>query len=272
MPRTYTGPLKAIILDWAGTTMDYGCFAPAVVFVDVFERKGVPITIEEARVPMGAHKRVHIAAISKLPSVAERWRAKYGRECTEADIDEMFADFVPCQMACLADYADLIPGCREAVAAFRARGLKIGSTSGYTTEMMELLLAEAKKRGYEPDSSVCASQVPFGRPEPWMCLENAKNLRVFPMEAIVKVGDTLPDIEEGLNAGMWTIGLAKTGNEMGLSVDQIARLPREELERRLERAYARLRGVGAHYVVDSIADVPPILDEIDARLARGERP
>lgn len=252
--------------------MDYGCYAPAVVFVDVYQRQGVPITMEEAREPMGAHKRVHIASIARIPAVAERWRAKHGRDVTEADIDRMFADFIPRQLACLADYADLIPGTLEAVAAFRARGLKIGSTSGYLVEMMDLLLREAKKRGYEPDSSVCAGQVPFGRPEPWMCLENAKNLRVFPMEAIVKVGDTLPDVLEGLHAGMWTIGLAKTGNEMGLNQQEIERLPRAEYDAKLAHAYERLRGVGAHYVVDSIADVPPILDQIDARLARGERP
>lgn len=273
MARTpYTGRLKGIILDWAGTTMDYGCYAPAVVFVDVFERKGVPISIEEARQPMGAHKRVHIASISRIPDVAARWREKYGRDCTEEDVDAMFADFVPRQMACLAKYADLIPGTLEAVKEFRKRGLKIGSTTGYLPDMMKLLVAEARKRGYEPDSTVCAGEVPFGRPEPWMCLENAKNLRIFPLEAMVKVGDTLPDIEEGLNAGMWTIGLAKTGNEMGLNEEEIARLPRDEYERRLSRAYERMRAKGAHYVVDSIADVPPILDEIDARLARGERP
>src|SRR6185369_842388 len=210
--------------------MDYGCYAPAVVFVEVFKRKNVPITMEEARQPMGAHKRVHIQAISKIPAVADRWRMTHGRECTEADIDEMFTEFVPLQMACLADYADLVPGCLEAVAAFRARGLKIGSTTGYLVEMTELLLREAKRRGYEPDSSVCAGEVPFGRPEPWMCLENAKRLRVFPLEAIVKVGDTLPDIEEGLNAGMWTIGLAKTANEMGLNEAEIARLSAAEYE------------------------------------------
>jgi phosphonoacetaldehyde hydrolase len=269
---TYTEPLKAIILDWAGTTMDYGCYAPAVVFVEVFRRKRVPISIDEARIPMGAHKRVHIAAISKLPDVAERWQKAHGRACTETDIDEMFAEFVPLQLACLADYADLIPGCLEAVASFRARGLRIGSTTGYLSDMMELLVGEAKRRGYEPDSTVCASQVPFGRPEPWMCLENAKNLRIFPLEAIVKVGDTLPDVYEGLNAGMWTIGLAKTGNEMGLNLDEIKRLSTEDYEARITRARTRLRGAGAHYVVDSITDVPPVLDEIDARLARGERP
>lgn len=264
--------LQAIVLDWAGTTMDYGCFAPAVVFVDVFKTKGVPITMEEARGPMGAHKRVHIASIAQIPAVARRWREAHGRDCNEADIDAMFADFVPKQLACLGRYADLIPGCLEAVAEFRKRGLKIGSTTGYTTPMMRLLVEEAKRRGYVPDATVCADDVPFGRPEPWMCLENAKRLRVFPMAAIVKVGDTLPDIHEGRNAGMWTIGLAKTGNEMGLSLAEIQRLEPGELDRRLSRAYERMRVAGASYVVDSIADVPPILDKIDARLANGERP
>lgn len=268
----YRGPLKAILLDWAGTTMDYGCMAPAVVFVEVFANQGVPVSMEEARAPMGAHKRVHIASIAKLDAVAERWRSVHRRECTDEDVEAMFVDFVPRQLACLARYADLIPGCLEAVAAFRARGLKIGSTTGYTTPMMQLLLLEAKRRGYEPDVTVCADDVPYGRPEPWMCLENAKRLRIFPMHAIVKVGDTLPDIAEGLNAGMWTIGVAKTGNELGLTEDEVARLEPHDLKRRLSRAHERMKAAGAHYVVDTIADVPSVLDDIDARNASGERP
>jgi phosphonoacetaldehyde hydrolase len=270
--RSYRGPLKAIILDWAGTTMDYGCYAPAVVFVQVYERKGVPITMAEAREPMGAHKKVHIRMISKMDGVAERWEKVHGRRPTEEDVDAMFEDFVPLQLACLADYADLIPGCLEAVADFRTRGLKIGSTTGYTGEMMELLLAEAKTRGYEPDASVCATDVPAGRPYPFMCLKNAIDLQVYPMEATVKVGDTLPDIDEGLNAGMWTIGLAKTGNEIGLSEAEIAALAPDVYEAKLARAYKRMHQTGAHYVVDGISDVPPLLDDINARLARGERP
>jgi phosphonoacetaldehyde hydrolase len=270
--RSYQGPLKAVILDWAGTTMDYGCYAPAVVFVQVFERQGVPITIAEAREPMGAHKKVHIRSISKMDAVAQRWEDTHGRRPKEDDVDAMFEDFVPLQLACLADYADLIPGCLEAVADFRQRGLKIGSTTGYTGEMMSLLLAEAKKRGYEPDASVCATDVPAGRPYPYMCLKNAIDLQVYPVEAVVKVGDTLPDIDEGLNAGMWTIGLAKTGNEIGLNEEEIAALEPEVYEAKLARAYKRLHQTGAHYVVDSVGDVPPILDEINARLSRGERP
>jgi len=270
--RTYRGPLKAILLDWAGTTMDYGCYAPAVVFIEVYKRKDVPISIDEARAPMGAHKKVHIRKISQLPAVSARWQETYSRKPNEEDVQAMFEDFIPLQLACLADYADLIPGTLEAVADFRQRGLKVGSTTGYTTEMMDILQSEAKKRGYEPDATVCAAQVPAGRPEPWMCLENAKLLGIYPMEAIVKVDDTLPGIEEGLNAGMWTIGLAKTGNEIGLNEAEINNLSAADLQPKLDRAYTRMAQIGAHYVVDGIWDVPAVLDDINARLARGDRP
>src|SRR5207249_702218 len=201
---------------------DYGCMAPAVVFLDVYKRKGVEISIAEAREPMSAHKKVHIRQISQNEAVAKRWHQKHGRKPNEDDIEAMFQDFVPLQLQCLAQYADLVPGTLETVADCRRRGLKIGSTTGYTGEMMTLLQAEAARRGYVPDSTVCATQVPAGRPYPYMCLQNAINLQTYPMEAMVKVGDTLPDIEEGLNAGMWTIGLAKTGNEMGLTESEIA--------------------------------------------------
>ncbi len=210
--------------------------------------------------------------ISRIEEVAEEWRKVHGRALTEDDVEAMFQDFIPLQLACLADYADLIPGTLEAVADFRRRGLKIGSTTGCTREMMEVLLKEAKQRGYEPDSSVCATDVPAGRPHPWIYLQNAMNLQLYPMEAFVKVGDTLPDIEEGLNAGMWTIGLAKTGNELGLNEEEIVALDPAALAKKLEWAYKRMYKAGAHYVVESITDVSPLLDEINVRLAQGERP
>jgi phosphonoacetaldehyde hydrolase len=184
----------------------------------------------------------------------------------------MFEQFVPLQLDCLDDYADLIPGTLDVVGELRRQGIKIGSTTGYTREMMELLMRESANRGYEPDATVCASDVPAGRPEPWMCLANAQELGIYPMEACVKIGDTLPDIEEGLNAGMWTIGLAKTGNELGLNEGEIAALSADELQSRLDRAYTRMSQTGAHYVVDTIAETLPLIDQINARLASGERP
>ena len=270
--RPYKGNVKVVILDWAGTTMDFGCMAPAVVFMDVFKKHRVPITMEEARGPMGAHKRVHILKVSQNPAVAKRWEEVYGNPLDESDVDRMFADFIPMQLKVLAHYADLIPGTLEAVAEFRRMGLKIGSTTGYTSEMMEILYDEAKQRGYVPDSTVCAAEVPAGRPHPWMCLKNALILAIYPMEAYVKVGDTLPDIYEGLNAGMWTVGLAMTGNEIGLMEDELNRLDPAKREAMRQRAYQRMEEAGAHYVVDSISDVPPLIEKINSRLAQGEKP
>jgi phosphonoacetaldehyde hydrolase len=270
--RSYRGPVKAVLLDWAGTTMDYGCYAPAVVFVQVYERKNVPINIEQARVPMGLMKKDHIRAISRMDEVADEWQRVYGRKPNEEDVEAMFQDFVPLQLACLADYADLIPGTLAAVQKFRQRGLKIGSTTGYTNAMMDILVDEAAKRGYVPDSTVCATDVPTGRPAPYMCLQNMLNLQVYPPEAVVKIGDTLPDIDEGLNAGMWTIGLAKTGNEIGLNEQEINALDARTYQAKLVRAYKRMAQSGAHYVVEGIWDCDALIDDINARLARGEKP
>ena len=271
-PARYTGQLKAVILDWAGTVVDYGSRAPAGVFVEVFARHGVPITMAQARGPMGSEKRAHIAAIAAMPEVAEAWQRTHSRTCTDEDIDAMYREFVPLQIECLPRFADLISGTLEAIADFRKRGLKIGTTTGYNAEMMRVLGAEAAQRGFEPDSIVSSDMVSEGRPAPWMALKAAALMGVYPMSAIIKIGDTVPDILEGLNAGMWTIAVAATGNEMGLSEAAAVALRDVDRAERLTRAYASLQDAGAHYVVDGISDVPPVLDQIEERLAQGERP
>ena len=270
--RSYRGPIEAVLLDWAGTTMDFGCMAPAVVFRQIYERKKVPITFDEARAPMGAHKKVHIQKISQLESVRRRWQEVHCRAPNDDDVDAMFADFVPLQLACLSQYSKLIPGALEVVAELRRRGAKIGSTTGYLTEMMKINRDDAKRQGYEPDSTVCASDVPAGRPYPYMCLQNAINLKVTTVHACVKVDDTVPGVEEGLNAGMWTVGLAVSGNEVGLPLEQWRSLPEPEKAAKRERAYTRMRQCGAHYVVDTIADLLPCIDDIQGRILRGETP
>ncbi|HUU17873.1 MAG TPA: phosphonoacetaldehyde hydrolase [Sedimentisphaerales bacterium] len=271
--RSYKGPVKLVILDWAGTTLDYGCYAPAVVFVEVFKRRGVEITMEQARRPMGLKKLDHIRAISRQDEVAKLWKQIRGKECTEADVQEMFEkDFVPLQVACIADYSELIPGTVETVNELKGRGIKIGSTTGYFTEAMEINLREAKKQGYDPDVNACASDVPAGRPAPWMVMSNMQQASVFPPEAVVKVDDTKPGISEGLNAGTWTIGVAKTGNEVGLNQQELAALPAEKVIRKVDQAADGLAKEGAHYVIESIAALPAVISEIEQRLKMGDRP
>ena len=270
--RSYAGPLQAAIFDWAGTTVDFGCCAPVAAFRQVFAQHEVTVTTEQARTPMGLGKKDHIRALTRMAPVAQQWEAIYGHPCTEADIDTLYAAFIPLQLSCLADYADLIPGTLETLAMCRGRGMRIGSTTGYSSAMMELLLPEARWRGYAPDACICPDAVPAGRPYPWMCLKNAIDLQVYPLAAIVKIGDTLPDIEEGLNAGMWTIGVVLSGNEIGLTATELGALAPAVRAERFAQVADRMRRAGAHYVVKTIADVPPLLDEIDRHLRHGQQP
>jgi len=270
--RIYQGPVRAVVLDWAGTVLDCGVYSPAVVFIKVFEEYGVPISMDEARGPMGAHKKVHIRKITEIESVRDRWKKKMGKNPTEKDIEIMFEKFVPAQISVLKKYSRLIPGTLEAVSALRKQGCKIGSTTGFTMAMVDVLKAEASKQGYTPDVYVAADEVPQARPFPFMVWLNAIRLDVSPIEAIVKVDDTADGVREGTNAGVWSVGLAKTGNYVGLNEEEIAALSPEDYQRKLARSYEILANAGAHYVVDDITSVPRVVEDINRRLALGERP
>jgi phosphonoacetaldehyde hydrolase len=264
--------VKGLVLDWAGTAVDYGCMGPVAVFLEVFSRRGVSPTIHEARGPMGLMKKDHIRAMCAMPALAARWEAVHGRPPDEGDVDAMYRETEPLMVECIKNHAELIPGLLEAVAAFRDLGLKIGSSTGYTGPMMEVLRPEAARQGYRPDSAWCSTDVPAGRPYPWMCYRNAIDLGVYPMEAMVKIGDTVSDVREGLNAGMWTVALSKSGNELGLPLEQVRAMPPSELAGRLAAIEDRLVAAGAHYVIEDISQAPGVLADISDRLSQGELP
>ena len=270
--RSYRGPIRLVVFDWAGTTVDHGSLAPAVAFVETFCRQGIAISLEQARAPMGMEKRTHIAAISAMKPVAEEWQTVHGSAISEADIDAMYADFAPLLLEILRDRSDVIAGTRDAVAELREAGIRIGATTGYFEEAMAVVQEAAAAQGYAPDCSVCAEQVPAGRPAPWMLYRVMQETGVYPPQAVVKVGDTPVDIAAGLNAGVWTVGVALTGNETGLSADTYAALADAEQERLRKAAYTSLTAAGAHYVVDGIADVPTVVREIQLRARAGDGP
>lgn len=270
--RRYMGPLQAVIMDWAGTTVDFGSMAPIHAFRRLFDQNKTPITIAEARAPMGAEKREHIRQLCAMPRVRDAWAAAHGSEPTTADIDRMYEEFVPLQIEAIAQCGQLIPGLEETLSWCREQEIAIGANTGYADRMIEGLLAAAAEQGYTPDSNVCATDVPKGRPYPHMALKNAIELEVSDVAACVKIDDTLTGIDEGLSAGMWTIGVAVSGNEVGLSLNEWQALSEEEQQVRRRAAYQRFHQAGAHYVVDSIADVVPCLMEIQERLAAGDAP
>ena len=264
--------VKAVIFDWAGTVVDYGSLAPMGAFVETFAEFGVEISIDEARGPMGMAKRPHIAALAALPRIAEAWKRKHGRWPTEDDIDALYEIFVPKTIAVAADHADVIPGAAEVVSALCAEGVKIGSSTGYTREIMARITPRAAEQGFRPDSLVCAGDTPEGRPSPLMFYKGLIDLDVWPAWHAIKVDDSTVGVAEGLNAGAWAVGVAVSGNAFGLSLADTIALSPEEFMRRRARAQDALYGAGAHYVIDSVADLMPVAAQIEGRLARGERP
>jgi phosphonoacetaldehyde hydrolase len=270
--QAYTGPVKAVVLDWAGTAVDYGSIGPAAVFVDVFAKFGVAVSLAEVRQFMGVAKKDHIRKICNLPSVIAQWQQKNDRSPDETDVESIYAETEPMMVETIPRHADLIPGLLETVDSLRRQGVKIGSSTGYTAPMMAALVPAARARGYAPDAIVCASDVPAGRPYPWMCFLNAIQLQVYPLEAVVKIGDTVSDIEAGLNAGMWTIGLTQSGNELGISEQEASQLSAQELMAKTDPIADRYQDAGAHFVAAGIWDVLPVIEDINVRLARGEKP
>ncbi|MBY5943524.1 phosphonoacetaldehyde hydrolase [Halomonas sp. DP5N14-9] len=264
--------LEAVIFDWAGTLVDFGSFAPTQVFVEVFAEIGVAVSLDEARGPMGMSKWDHIRALCDLPDIAERFRRACGHSPSDEDVDVLYRRFMPLQVAKVAEHSAPIPGARECLAGLRGRGLKIGSCSGYPAEVLAPVRRAARQAGLEVDHAVAGDEVVRGRPGPAQALANVVALGIGDVAACVKVDDTAPGIEEGRAAGMWTVAVTDTGNAMGLDLEGYQATPPDALERRRRHVAERLSACRPHYLIASVAELDGVLDQIAARLARGERP
>lgn len=265
-------PIQAVVFDWAGTMIDFGCRAPVVALREVFAEAGVEITEAEARADMGKAKRDHVRALLAMPRIAGLWAQRHGAPATEADVDRLHDAVEPKMRAAARDCATLIPGAAELAADLRARGVKIGSTTGYTRPMMVDILPLAAEQGYAPEVVVCAGETAQGRPSPLMMWKALVELGAWPARACVKVDDAVVGIGEGLEVGAWTVGLSASGNGVGLAADELASLSPDERAARIDASAQALRAAGAHYVVESVADLGPVLAEIETRIERGETP
>ncbi|MFT5758960.1 MAG: phosphonoacetaldehyde hydrolase [Alteromonadaceae bacterium] len=266
--------IEAVILDWAGTVVDYGSVAPTTIFVEAFKQAyNFEISLNEARGPMGLGKWDHIKTLLQHPEVAARWREKFGKNFSEEVVDEIYQTFMPLQKAKVAEHAKPIYGVLSALDWIKKQGIKIGSCSGYPREVMEVLVPAAADYGYKPDCWVASDDIAAGsRPGPWMALQNVQELGITNVANCIKFDDSTPGIAEGLNAGMWTVGIALTGNAVGLTEKEWQELSDEQQDVKRQDAYTELYQAGAHYVVDSLADAVPVIQLIMSARARNLRP
>ena len=263
-------PIKAVIFDWAGTMIDFGSMAPVEAMIDAFAAHGVALSEAEVRRDMGRAKRDHVGAILNDPAVAARWMAATGARPTTADGDKIHCSLEPL-IAAAAARQDLIPGAAEIAAHLADLGVKIGSGTGYSRQTMEGVLPRAAAQGYSPQIVVCAGETPSGRPAPLMAWKALIELDAWPAQACVKVDDATVGIEEGRLAGCWTVGVAASGNGVGLGLDAYRGLTEVDRAERVEASAGLLKAAGADYVIDTVANIGPVLEEIAARITADER-
>jgi len=255
--------ISAVILDWAGTTIDYGSFAPVDAFITAFSAFGIVPTLEETRAPMGMAKPAHIKEMLKGERLAAQWREKNGRAHTQKDIDAIYALFESALFEVLSEYAEPLPGVVETVSVLRGMGLKIGSTTGYTRAMMDVVAPLSRERGYAPDCMICPEDVGgFGRPYPYMLWRNLEALKIESIGEAVKVGDTAADIREGINAGCISVGVLLGSNMLGMQEDKLKRLSDAQRDTLFEDTRNAYHRAGADYVLNDIMELPTLIERI----------
>jgi phosphonoacetaldehyde hydrolase len=261
---TLKGRFDLVIFDWAGTMVDFGCEAPVMALIEAFAAEGISIDAPIARRDMGKSKVDHVRALLAVSSVADAWRTRFGRASEVSDVERLMARLGPLMRRRAEEASELIPGALETVQRLRSAGLKIASSTGYTRDMMEPVLARAAAQGYAPEHLVCSGETPAGRPTPLMIYKACAELGVWPLSRVVKVDDAEAGVAEGKAAGAFTVGVAASGNAVGLSLAAFRGLTASERASRLDVARKSLLNAGANLVIDSVAGLVPALASMDA--------
>lgn len=258
--------IKAVIFDWAGTMIDFGCMAPVKAFISAFEEKNIHISLEEAREPMGLAKRDHVKAILSGERVKNEWIKVHGSLPTENDIDEIYQIVTPKMMLEIENNSEPIEGIIEIIEKLKSHGIKIGSTTGYIDIMMEKIIPAAAARGLIVDSAINSSDCKEGRPSPYMIFRNMENLGIYDVCEVLKVGDTVADVGEGVNAGAWTAAVVCSGNEIGLPQSKFNDLSEDVKNQMVNTASEKLKIAGANYIINNMDELFSVIEDINNKL------
>lgn len=264
--------VQGVILDWAGTTVDYGCMAPVHVFFDIFRMIGIEPTIEEVRAPMGSLKWDHIKMMLSMPRISRLFEEKMERPFTDRDVDQLHDAFEPKLLEILPRFAEPIEHVVDTVQQLRGLGLRIGGTTGYNDAMMQIVASKAEMNGYAPDYWLTPDSVQGrGRPYPYMIYANMIQLDLGMPSQIVKVGDTKSDMQEARNAGVWAVGIVKGSSILGLTQEEVNEMEPATLKILVEAAKQQFMECGAHYVIEDMSQLPNLIEAINITLLGGGR-
>ncbi|MDR0703706.1 MAG: 2-aminoethylphosphonate--pyruvate transaminase [Planctomycetaceae bacterium] len=258
--------IECVILDWAGTTVDYGCFAPVGAFLRMFRQFHLDVTTAQIRRSMGLAKIDHIRTIMNDADMTKQFLTNYSRQWFESDIVKMNEYFEQYLFETLREFARPLPYVLETAERLRGRGIKIGSTTGYTEAMMQIVCVEAAAQGYHVDHLETPDTFSGGRPSPFMIFRNMERLKIDSVKKIVKVGDTIADIREGYHAGCFSIGIIEGSSELGLSLEEFIQTTPDKIEIKKRNIAKRMFDAGADYVLNNISELPDCIEKIEQKI------
>ncbi|MFC6322850.1 phosphonoacetaldehyde hydrolase [Companilactobacillus baiquanensis] len=266
--------IKAVVFDWAGTTVDYGSLAPVIAFKAAFSDAGIEINDQEIRRDMGITKWDHIGKLLKMPDIFQQWEKEYNRLPDFQDRRRLYEDFQSSLLFYVKDSTSLKPATLDAFNYLKDQGIRVATTTGYTPEMMQLVKDSAFKLGYQPELVLTSDDVDGdGRPSPRMIQKIMNEFGLSDPKELVKIGDTIVDIEEGKNAGVNTIGIVEGSSLMGLSEKEFNSLFDEEKESIRQRVVNEFAKVNADIIINNLSELPDaikFLNQSEEKIANGK--
>ena len=273
--RNYYGKLRGCIFDWSGTLIDKYSIAPVRSLIDTFRDFKIDVTGDDVRSAMGIRKDEHIKDILNKEHVKSQWMKLYKVPPTNTNFEELNLHYQMKQLDTISEYTEIIPGVRSQLLYFKNnRRLLFGGTTGFYNNITEKIKEDIRKQGLILDAFVSGDDVKNGsRPNPFMLFRCMELLGISNVRSVLKVDDTIAGVQEGLNAGVWTVGVARYSNYMNIhSLDDLEKIDINDYNERVRYSYQKLLHSGAHYVINDLSELDNVIRDINSRLKRGESP
>jgi phosphonoacetaldehyde hydrolase len=267
----YKGKIKGIIFDTVGVLVDCGCLHHNKAIANIFKMRNIELKESLIRNFNGLTLKDQLKKIVTDRRVLNDWKKIYGNKPNDEDLAMLLQDLINRIAASIPEKDYIIDSYKKKFNKLNNKGYKIALTCEYPPALASLIFDKLQKDGFKFSQSITINDTMVGAPFPWMCYMSAIKLNVFPLNAIIRVGDSPYNIEEGINANMWTAGVVNTGNLIGLSKDEMRRKGVDKLHKKVKSAYKKFKKKGAHYVIDSINDISWVIDDINSNLLKTKK-
>lgn len=257
--------IRACIFDLGGTIVDRYSITPLLSLKKIFENRKIYVNNKLIWKDMGMNKKEHIMNIVKDGYVSNQWTKRYNDYPDDFDINILFDEFNEIQCKYSDEMIDILPETKQCMDYLDFNYIKTGCTTGFNKENMEIIKRKLERNSIFLDSYVSSSCLDKpSRPFPFMIEKNLENLEISDPKQVIKLDDTEIGIREGNNAGCITIGVARWSINMKIiDIEDAYGYSIFELQEKLKESRKILKESGADYVIDTLDELPRIIEKIN---------